>query len=464
MDYQEILESRERRAQTILRSLHTRRGTQVEVTLNIPGRKKDSRLYRAVHMELLTRLLPALDASLSYLEYLPSGPFALLLTDMAPDSVKTLAMRMEDDSPLGRVFDIDVFHPDGRKISRDGRLRRCYLCDEPAAVCARRQTHAYRELKGNILQRIRSGHTYSRIRSLVKTLPDGSYHAVPCTLFSDRASLIACLAQRALVEEVSLSVKPGLVDAYDNGSHADMDIQTFLSSATALGPTFHQLAKSGMEYEGNNPALLFPELRRIGQEGERAMFLATGGVNTHKGMIFSCGLITAAAGLCSRIDELPRTIAHMCSTLVSGDLVNLMVANTYGERIYQASGNTGVRGEAERGFPSVFRAYSRYRILRERHDTRTALLQLLIEIMSTLDDTNILGRGGEAALAWVHQQCTAYLSGGGVLGDRDLKGLYDLNEMFKARNLSPGGAADTLGCVIFLDLLETQGVLSSLSL
>ncbi len=460
MDYQDILESREKRAQTIRRCMRSIRETHVEVTLNIPGRTKDSRLYRAVHMEMLTRLIPALDAYLSFLEYLPSGPFALLHTEMAPERVKTLAVQMEEETPIGRVFDIDVFYPDGRKISRDGRLRHCYICDEAAAVCARRESHTYEELKCNILQRIQSSPAFRQIFSLAKTLPGGCYHAVPCTLDSDRASLIGRLAQRALVEEVALTVKPGLVDAYDNGSHSDMDIQTFLSSATALGPTFHRLAKAGMEYEGNDPALLFPELRNIGLEGERSMFLATGGVNTHKGMIFSCGLITAAAGLCSRIDELPRTIARICSSLVSDDLGNLRVANTYGERLYQTSGNSGVRGEAEQGFPAVFRAYSRYRVLRERHDSRTSLLQLLIEIMSTLDDTNILGRGGESALAWVHLQCRDYLNGGGVIGDRDLKGLYGLNETFKERNLSPGGAADTLGCVIFLDLLETQGVLS----
>ncbi|MBN2859452.1 MAG: triphosphoribosyl-dephospho-CoA synthase, partial [Sphaerochaetaceae bacterium] len=164
------------------------------------------------------------------------------------------------------------------------------------------------------------------------------------------------------------------------------------------------------------------------------------------------------ASVTSELDRMPDTIARLCSHLVSDDLEKLQVPTTYGEKLFVSSHVRGIRGEAERGFPSVFRMYRRFRFLREYYDRRTSLLQVLMEIMSTLEDTNILGRGGRDALQWVQRQSSDYLSRGGVTEDLHLKGLYDLNKQFKERNLSPGGTADTLGCIIFLDLLVTENL------
>jgi len=458
-DYQYILDNREKRAHVIQRSLDSTGGTLVEVTLNIPGKEKDSLLYRAVHMEMLTRLLPVMKAHLVYLEYLPEGPFALLNTALSPLWVKNIAVGLEEDTPEGRIFDIDVFHPDGTKVGRSGPLRSCYLCDDSASVCARLQRHTQEQLQLNIHQRIQASPYRTRINRLTETLSMDRYHAVPHSLASDRASTISRLAQQALVQEVALTPKPGLVDGYDTGSHTDMDLQTFLCSATALGETFFRLARASMAFEDSDLSALLPVLRQIGIDGEKAMFDATGGVNTHKGMIFSCGLITAAASLNSQLDSLPNTIAHLCSHLVSHDLENLQVPMTYGEELFVTFHIRGIRGEAETGFPSVFRMYRRFRLLCEHYDRRSSLLQVLMEIMSTLEDTNILGRGGRDALEWVQRQSSDYLSRGGVTEDQNMKCLYDLNEKFKERNLSPGGSADTLGCIIFLDLLVKEGLL-----
>ncbi|MFR5732678.1 MAG: triphosphoribosyl-dephospho-CoA synthase [Clostridium sp.] len=49
--------------------------------------------------------------------------------------------------------------------------------------------------------------------------------------------------------------------------------------------------------------MLFEAIRLTGIEAEKAMFAATDGVNTHKGMIFSMGTIAAAAGLFYRRHE-----------------------------------------------------------------------------------------------------------------------------------------------------------------
>lgn len=94
----------------------------------------------------------------------------------------------------------------------------------------------------------------------------------------------------AMRVEVMAAPKPGLVDRNNSGSHEDMDLNSFLRSTKTLAPWFGRI----MEIAQASPKdLVLPGLRKIGQEAEEAMYQATGGVNTHKGLIFSMGLISA---------------------------------------------------------------------------------------------------------------------------------------------------------------------------
>ncbi len=54
---------------------------------------------------------------------------------------------------------------------------------------------------------------------------------------------ISQLALKALLYEVSLSPKPGLVDRFDNGAHDDMSFMTFIDSMIALSPFFRLISK-----------------------------------------------------------------------------------------------------------------------------------------------------------------------------------------------------------------------------
>src|SRR4051812_43658943 len=115
-------------------------------------------------------------------------------------------------------------------------------------------------------------------------------------------------AVRALYAEVALYPKPGLVSPVDSGSHDDMDMRTFLRSLFALRGYFAAIAVAGAADAD------FPILQRLGLAAERRMLAATGGVNTHRGAIFSLGVIAAAAGRLGRAalappgDALGRTI------------------------------------------------------------------------------------------------------------------------------------------------------------
>lgn len=99
----------------------------------------------------------------------------------------------------------------------------------------------------------------------------------------------------SLLLEVSSSPKPGLVDRFNCGAHRDMDFFTFMESSAALSGYFVKCALLGTEFQGDHPKELFRRLRPVGIAAERTMFQATGGVNTHKGLVFSLGILCAAA-------------------------------------------------------------------------------------------------------------------------------------------------------------------------
>ena len=110
---------------------------------------------------------------------------------------------------------------------------------------------------------------------------------------------VAAEISQALMEEVYTTPKPGLVDREDTGAHTDMNCQTFQKSTEAIAEDLAAMFEAGYSWEAD-PKTLFPLLRERGKKTEEKMFVATGGVNTHKGIIFTIGILAAAAGISLR--------------------------------------------------------------------------------------------------------------------------------------------------------------------
>ena len=84
---------------------------------------------------------------------LETGYEAFLVTDVSREETKRICCRMEDEAPLGRLFDLDVIGEDGVPMSRSGfgfPPRRCLLCDREARFCMRNHTHTLEELLAKI--------------------------------------------------------------------------------------------------------------------------------------------------------------------------------------------------------------------------------------------------------------------------------------------------------------------------
>lgn len=276
------------------------------------------------------------------------------------------------------------------------------------------------------------------------------------------AEAIGERAYRALLAEVSATPKPGLVDQNNAGAHRDMDYALFCASAAALRPFFVRFAAQGMADFRLPAAGGLSRIRGIGMEAERAMFQATRGVNTHKGAVFSLGLLTAAAGRLSARGEAlaPQAVCAAAAAFADGVLSELSSgrASTKGERAYRLYGATGVRGEAAAGFPHVLDpAIPAYRAARASGASENdALCQTLLTLIAAVSDTNVLMREGMDAALWAQDGAKAFLAAHPVPGAPGWReALLTLDRTFIGRNVSPGGCADLLSCMLFLLDSET---------
>jgi 4-azaleucine resistance transporter AzlC len=295
------------------------------------------------------------------------------------------------------------------------------------------------------------------------------------------AERVGRAAADALRTEAWIAPKPGLVDRFDNGSHRDMDLHTFYRSAETIAPFLGRMAACGAEQPTDRLRNVFAQARRIGLEAEAAMFSATGGVNTHKGAIFTLGLMSTAYGYVSAFRAAgggvwsgqlgAETLLQYAGCMVAGIVAEELAGGgavapdvrTAGQRLYVACGLTGIRGEAERGFPSILRrGLPALRQARQAGlDLDDAGVQVLLSLMREVEDTNLAARGGLAGLHYAQAAAHQALAFGGATTRQGKAYIEYMNRDFIDGNLSPGGSADLLAATLFLDqLLEGDSFFS----
>lgn len=272
------------------------------------------------------------------------------------------------------------------------------------------------------------------------------------------AGCVADLAELCLIEEVNTWPKPGLVSHIDNGSHTDMDAQTFYRSATAIKPFFEQMVQAGWQ----NASM--QTLRKIGLQAECEMLAATGGINTHRGAIFGLGLLCASAGLYA--SKMSSHFADISlGTLVSSRWGKEILPSrnkvddclTHGEKVCRQYGVGGAQLEAFDGFPSVYEVglpALRLGYALAPNNVQAARVQTCFALIAKVEDTNLLHRGGMQGLRFAQAKAQEFLDQGGI-GQKNWQVYAQaIHHEFIERNLSPGGCADLLGMCIFVDRLS----------
>lgn len=439
----EILDARERRARRQKELLAQYGKPLLCFTMNIAGPVKNSPLIRrgfALGKLLLERQLPVQKAQILHFEQgcADTGNEAIYVLDCDALAAKRAAALVEDHTPAGRLFDMDVIRPDGSKVSREElglEERKCLLCGLPARICGRSRAHSVEQLQ-------------QRTEELLED-----------ALLRRESGEIARLACQALLYEVAVTPKPGLVDRENSGSHRDMDFFSFQASAAALWPYFEACAKIGMETSTQQPEQTFGALRGPGMLAEGAMLHATGGVNTHKGAIFSLGILCGAVGRLGTGD--PETLLAECGRMTAGvtagDFAGVTEENarTAGQKLYLRHGITGVRGQAEAGFPAVLRAGlpTLEAGLDRGLSLNDALCGALLALLTAAVDTNLIARSDYDTQQQVRRKVEELLQSEPFPGPERLR---QLDADFTARNLSPGGSADLLAMTCFLYLLKQE--------
>jgi triphosphoribosyl-dephospho-CoA synthase len=206
-------------------------------------------------------------------------------------------------------------------------------------------------------------------------------------------------------------------------------------------------------------------LRRIGIEAEHAMLEETGGANTHRGAIFGLGLLCAAAGATWRYAATqPFWGARMLGAAVRqrwGAAITRgpIPMHSHGTDALRHFGAGGARAQAAAGFPHALDVgLPGLRLGRAMApgDPEAARVQSFFTLLKSMEDTNLLYRGGADGLRFAQEQASAFLEQGGVRQAQWRERAAAVHRAFIARRLSPGGCADLLAITLFLDALASR--------
>jgi triphosphoribosyl-dephospho-CoA synthase len=269
---------------------------------------------------------------------------------------------------------------------------------------------------------------------------------------------IGRIAVRSLHAELTLYPKPGLVSLIDNGSHGDMSAATLMRSLFSLRHYFIRIARAGFD---DAP---FAVLKQLGIEAERRMLVATQGINTHRGAIFSLGLLCAAAGRCHAQRMAPSATAVRAILLRNwGDALaahtQSIAADSHGFQAAVKHAASGAREEAALGLPSIFDVALPMlnRTLAAGRGWDRARIDALFGLMARISDTNVYHRGGKEGAVMVRRCAQQFLAFGGTAHPEWKAAAMQCHRLFVERRLSPGGAADLLAATCFVHL-ATQGM------
>ena len=268
-----------------------------------------------------------------------------------------------------------------------------------------------------------------------------------------RARHLADRAVNALRVEARLTPKPALVDQRGRGAHHDLDLDCLLRSAEALRGSFERMALHASVGEAD--LALREALGAIGRHGERRMLAATGGRNAHRGAIWVLGLLVAALAM-SCPGRTPAEVAAVAARLARLPDRYAPRLPSNGSRACRRFGVGGARGEAAAGFPHVLGlGLPALQSARRRgSDENCARLDALMAIMTSLDDTCLLHRGGWAALEAARRGARGVLALGGSATADGWRALLALDAELVRRHASPGGCADLLAACLFLDEVQ----------
>lgn len=159
---EEVLETREMRA-GFEKKLSEKypKDAIISFKLNIPGPVKNNDLIKKIFdigTEDIKASLLRKEFQIRYEKELnlKTGPECFLSIKAHPLAVKTEMAKLEEETPLGRLYDIDVVYDDEGKLEGIDRTtigfpkRTCFVCEKDAKACGRSRAHSISEMHDKI--------------------------------------------------------------------------------------------------------------------------------------------------------------------------------------------------------------------------------------------------------------------------------------------------------------------------
>lgn len=372
--------------------------------------------------------------------------------------------QLSDATDTQIILDLDLYR---RRIAPALGATIRFFGSEPTDPLTRRYNELMRQQLGEehvheIQRKQQEGSAISASRVRKAMMEGCLWDAIQLVPPTTIPYIIGHLASMALQAELDTTPKPGLVDRNDNGAHRDMDHALMQRSIQALHPYFVRLAQLG--FADKQPC--HDEIVNIGIEAEREMFKATGGVNTHKGALFSIGLaaVALAGEAFCRITQ-----AERCGTMAYNDVNSKQIQSlsnsiaslarlfpdTNGTHGSKAKANNILKGaldNAREGYTQLFKAWLPFYIDRIAEGDNYALHKTLLRIMCDLDDTNIVYRTSMETMQEVKTEARQMLDTSRNIVNFEAA-LQAMNTDYIHRNISPGGSADMLSLVVFLSCI-----------
>ena len=369
---------------------------------------------------------------------------------------------LSDASETQMRLDIDVF---GRHIAPALGATVRFVGSEPSDPLTARYNRLMKEMlpsygiRVEVVPRLKSANgrfvSASRVRKL---LSQGRFRAAaPLTPSSSYPYLRAYLAGRALRTELDAPLKPGLVGPDSNGAHSDMDYALMSRSISAIRPYFPKMAVAASA----------EELRRLGIEAEDAMMHSTCGVNAHRGAIFALGIALRACSVLSDAGRQPaedRIILHSACRKIASRILHGPSEDgspqggvpSHGADAVSKYGVKGAREMAEDGYRELFTFWLPYYSSIKKQPY--ALQRTLVYLIAALDDTCIIHRAGLERSEQLRDEAADIF--GRIAHDaapEDIQRiLEDMCRQYSSEGVSPGGCADMLTLIIFVDSILTK--------
>lgn len=360
-------------------------------------------------------------------------------------AIKNITETFEETHPLHRLIDVDVMDTRGKMISSH-KQKKCLLCKQAAKVCAHSQAHPIEDIRA---------YSEHKLETYLQQCQRQTQH-----------NRIAEAATQALLYELSLSPKPGLVHKNGSGAHKDMDFLSFVNSIAALTPYWQQLCLLASNEQQYSIEHNTTSIRQLGLRMEQAMLTSTQGINTHKGAIFALGYLCYLSALqpankALNTEKLQQDILRYHQDSMQDSLLHQKAPHSHGKKIYNTYGATnggGARQQMAYGLPIVFKTALPYletldknrQLFSGENHAESVLKKVLLLIMSKNADSNILHRSDLQTLKKLQQLSLHALK----KDEHSDKAYTKICDFCSEKNISPGGSADMLAATIFVYKLK----------